>query len=99
MGLWLQVAAAVSKGAVLVSGLIILYYAALAAHNSRDRGLWTLTFGIFLSGVGLFFGGVLSPLLGVGVLEEIVLTSVVATIGLGLVIYSIFSEIRDDVEA
>jgi hypothetical protein len=96
---WLLAAAVISKAAVLVTGLVILYYSALAAHNSRDSGLWTLTFGIFLSGIGLLFGGLLSPILGVGVMEEIVLTSVVAAFGLGLVIYSIFSEIRDDVEA
>jgi hypothetical protein len=83
--------AAVAKVLVLITGLVVVYYTARAARRTGDEGLWLLTIGIFLTGVGLFFAGWLSALLGINPNLDIALTSTGSAIGLGLIIYSMFT--------
>lgn len=83
--------AAIAKAAVLFAGLVIVYYTARAAHRTGDEGLWLLTIGIFLTGVGLFFAGWLPPLLGIDANLGMALTSTGSAVGLAIVIYSMFT--------
>lgn len=92
MAEWIDLYLLLSKAAVLSTGLVIVFYTARAAHDSGDRGLWLLSVGIGLAGVGLLLAGLLSRVLGMGVELDITVTSTVAAGGLAIVIYSMFSD-------
>ena len=84
----------VSKAVVLVAGLTILFYTARAAHRTDDRGLWVLSAGLVITGVGLFFTGLLPGLLDVDATLGLAVTSAVSALGLLVVIYSMFTNLR-----
>lgn len=88
---WLSLYAMLAKAAVLGTGLVILFYTARAAKHTGDGGLWFLSLGILLTGVGLFFSGWLPALVGVDPEAGMALTSTVAAVGLGIVVYSMFT--------
>jgi hypothetical protein len=90
---WLALYAAVAKLAVLATGLVILFYAGRAAQHSGDEGLWLLLFGLLLSGVGFVLSGLLSAVLHTDPWMDLALTSTLATVGLALVVYSMFTEV------
>lgn len=91
---WLVVYAALAKTAVLCTGAVILFYTVSAAYHTGDDGLWFLSVGIFLAGLGLLCTGLLTFLVGIDTVTEIALTSTVSAIGLALVIYSMFTDPR-----
>lgn len=90
----LTVLIVVAKAVVLVAGLTILFYTARAARRTDDRGLWLLSAGIFITGTGLFFAGLLPGLLDVQAVVGLAVTSVVSAVGLLVVIYSMFTNLR-----
>jgi hypothetical protein len=89
---WLVAAAVVAKLAVLGLGLVVLYYTVNAARHTGDEGLWFLSAGISLVGVGFFFSGWLTPLVGVEQALAVTLTSIVSAAGLILIVYSMFTD-------
>lgn len=93
MTFWIAVYAAVAKATVLCIGLVIVFYTARAAYRTGDDGLWLLSLGILLVGVGLFFSGWL-PALGIDDETGLALTSTVSAIGLLTIVYSIFTDTR-----
>lgn len=92
MSEWIDLYLLVAKTAVLSTGLIIVFYTARAAFHSGDVGLWFLSLGIALAGVGLLLAGLLARFLGIGVELDSTITSSLAAIGLAIVIYSMFRE-------
>lgn len=92
MSHWLWAIAIATKAAVLCLGLVILYYVTRAAFHSNDRGLWFLTVGIALTGVGLLLGDVLSLVVGVDAPTAMTVTGTVSSTGLLAVVYSMFTD-------
>lgn len=92
MAEWIDLYLLIAKAAVLSTGIVIVFYTARAAYHSSDHGLWLLSIGIALAGVGLLLTGLLSRGFGIGVELDSTITSTVAAIGLGVVIYSMFRD-------
>lgn len=92
MAEWIDLYLLIAKAAVLSTGIVIVFYTARAAYHSSDHGLWLLSVGIALAGVGLLLAGLLSRGFGIGVELDSTITSTVAAIGLGIVIYSMFRD-------
>ncbi|MEF8776578.1 MAG: hypothetical protein V5A43_08775 [Haloarculaceae archaeon] len=84
----------VAKAVVLVAGLTILFYTGRAANRTADGGLWLLSAGLLLTGSGLFFTGLLPGLIEVDPTIGLAVTSLVSAVGLILVIYSMFTNLR-----
>lgn len=98
MVVWIDIYLLLAKAAVLSTGLVIVFYTARAAYHTGDHGLWLLTLGIGLAGMGLFLTGLLARVLGTGSEIDSTLTSTIAAIGLAIVIYSMFRDSRVPVE-
>jgi len=60
--------------------------------HTGDEGLWFLSAGISLVGVGFFFSGWLTPFFGVEQALAVTLTSTVSAVGLILIVYSMFTD-------
>jgi hypothetical protein len=88
-----------AKAAVLTTGMVIVFYTARAASHTGDHGLWLLTLGIGLAGLGLFLSGLLGRVVGIEAGLDSTLTSTIAAIGLAIVIYSMFRDPRVPVES
>ncbi|MEF8831064.1 MAG: hypothetical protein V5A23_05955 [Halobacteriales archaeon] len=86
--LWL--AAAASKGVILVAGGAIIYYTARAARRTGNLELWLLTAGLLFTGAGVLLAGWLPTLGQVGRETGVALTSALSAAGLVIVVYSIF---------
>lgn len=84
----------VAKAVVLVAGLTILFYTGRAASRTEDPGLWLLSAGLLITGGGLFFAGLLPGLTDVDAKVGLAVTSGVSAVGLLVVIYSLFTNLR-----
>lgn len=88
----LQLYASLMKIAVLVTGLTILYFTVRAAHRRADDGLWVLSLGILLTGLGLVLSGLFTTVLSATVEFDIAVSSTVSAAGLAVIVYSMFTE-------